>query len=417
MAKRIAATGNQAVAQAMRQIVPDVVAAYPITPQTDVVEEFSSFVADGLVPTEFVPVESEHSSMSCCIGAAAAGARAMTATSSQGLALMWEMLYIAAGMRLPIVMVNVNRALSAPLNIHGDQSDSMGARDSGWIQLYCKNQQEAYDTAIQAVRIAEHEDVRLPVMVCYDGFIVSHSLTGVDLLDDHQVRAFVGEARPHNPLLDPAHPVTYGPLTLFDYCFEFRRQLADTFYRVPAVIEEVAEEYARLSGRYYGRYEKHCLDDADIAVVALGSAASTAEVVVDDLRAQGVRAGLLRLRSFRPFPKEELARELSHLKALCVLDRADSPGAFGGPVGIEVRSALMESERRPLMINGIYGLGGRDTTDELIASAYRRLEEVARTGQIEEPLFYLGVRGGKGNGGSGKPEAVGKEAGATHIRA
>ena len=406
MAKLIAATGNQAVAIAMRQVAPDVVAAYPITPQTDIVEEFSQFVADGVVPTVFVPVESEHSSMSTCIGAAAAGARTMTATSSQGLALMWEMLYIAAGMRLPIVMPTVNRALSAPLNIHGDQSDTMGARDSGWIQLYCKNQQQAYDTLFQAVRIAEHEDVRLPVMVCYDGFIVSHSLAAVELIEDEQAKAFVGERKVHNPLLDMAHPVTYGPVALFDYYFEFRRQLAEVFNRVPAVIEAVAEEYARLSGRYHGRYEKYFLDDAEIGILAIGSAASTAEVVVDRLRAQGVGAGLLHLRSFRPFPKEELARELSHLKALCILDRSDSLGAFGGPVGIEVRSALLENERRPKVINGIYGLGGRDTTEEQINSVYQRLDEIARTGEIDEPLFYLGVRGGKGDGRSSQSQAA-----------
>lgn len=398
MGKLIAATGNQAVAQAMRQIEPHVVAAYPITPQTDVVEEFSSFVAEGLVNTEFVAVESEHSSMSTVIGSAAAGARAMTATSSQGLALMWEMLYIAAGLRLPIVMPVANRALSAPINIHGDQSDSMGARDSGWIQLYCKNQQEAYDTVIQAVRIAEHESVRLPVMVCYDGFIVSHSLAGVDLLDDDKVKAFVGKYKAIRPLLDIKNPVTYGPLTLFDFYFEFRRQLVDGMEKAPKVIEEVAEEYARLSGRYYGRYEKYNLDDAEVGVVVLGSTASTAEVAVDQLRAKGVKAGLLRLRSFRPFPKVELARELSHLKALAILDRADSPGALGGPVGIEVRSALFESAKRPLVTNGIYGLGGRDTTIEQITSVYDRLLKIIDAGVVDEPLFYLGVRGGNDDG-------------------
>ncbi|MBI2954472.1 MAG: pyruvate ferredoxin oxidoreductase [Chloroflexi bacterium] len=398
MGKLIAATGNQAVAQAMRQIDPHVVAAYPITPQTDVVEEFAAFVADGVVATEFVPVESEHSSMSTVIGASAAGVRAMTATSSQGLALMWEMLYIAAGLRLPIVMPVANRALSAPINIHGDQSDTMGARDSGWIQLYCKNQQEAYDTLIQAIRIAEHDSVRLPVMVCYDGFIVSHSLAGMELLEDDQVKAFIGKHKALHPLLDTKNPVTYGPLALFDYYFEFRRQLVEGMARAANVIEEVAEEYARLSGRYYGRYEKYNMDDAEIGVLVLGSAASTAEVVVDELRAQGVKAGLLRLRSFRPFPKAELARELSHLKALCVLDRADSPGALGGPVGVEVRSALLESAKRPAVINGIFGLGGRDTTVDLITTVYHRLMKIVDTGTVDEPLFYLGVRGGNNNG-------------------
>lgn len=398
MAKLIAATGNQAVAQAMRQIDPHVVCAYPITPATDIVEEFSTFVADGLVATEFVPVESEHSAMSACIGASAAGVRAMTATSSQGLALMWEMLYIASGFRLPIVMAVANRALSAPLNIHGDQSDAMGARDSGWIQLYCKNQQEAYDTLIQAIRIAEHDDVRLPVMVCYDGFIVSHSLAGVKMIEDAEAKAFIGKFKPLHPLLDTKNPVTHGPLALFDYYMEFRRQLVEGMANAPRVIDEVAREYAKISGRYYGRYEKYSLDDAEVGVVLVGSTASTTETVVDELRAQGVKAGLLRLKSLRPFPREELAKELGHLKALAVLDRADSPGALGGPVGIEVRSALLDSVRRPAFTNGIYGLGGRDTTPDQIKSVYDRLLNIVKTGTVDEPLFYLGVRGGKSNG-------------------
>lgn len=398
MGKLAALTGNQAIAQAMRQIEPHVVAAYPITPATDVVEEFSTFVADGVVSTEFVAVESEHSAMSAVIGASAAGTRAMTATSSQGLALMWEMLYIAAGLRLPIVMAVANRALSAPLNIHGDHSDAMGARDTGWIQLYCKTQQEAYDTLIQAIRIAEHDSVRLPVMVCYDGFIVSHALMGVNLVDDDKVKAFTGKFKAVNPLLDPKHPVTYGPLTLFDYYFEFRRQLVDGMEKSAKVIEEIAEEYARVTGRYYGRLEKYHLDDAEVGILVLSSTASTTEVVVDQLRAQGVKAGMLRLKSLRPFPREELARELGHLKALCVLDRADSPGAGGGPVGIEVRSALLESAKRPAVINGIFGLGGRDTTTEHIMSVYDRLFKIVETGTVDEPLFYLGVRGGNNNG-------------------
>jgi len=398
MARRIATTGDSAAAEAMRQIDPHVVSAYPITPQTIIVEDFAQFVSDGAVSTEFVPVESEHSAMSVCIGASAAGARAMTATSSQGLALMWEMLYIAAGLRLPIVMVNVNRALSAPLNIHGDQSDSMGARDSGWIQLYCRNQQEAYDGVIQAVRIAEHDDVRLPVMVCYDGFIVSHSLAPVDYLEDQEVKDFVGPFKAVQPLLDTHNPVTYGPLVLFDYYFEFKRQQAEVMKAVPRVFEEVSQEYARISGRHYRAYEKYRLDDAEVGIVVLGSAASTTEVAVDRMREAGVRAGLLALRMFRPFPKDELARELSRLKAVCVLDRADSPGAGGGPVGIEVRSALLEADPRPKVINGIYGLGGRDTTPEMIQTVYHRLERIARTGQVDEPYFYLGVRGGNGDG-------------------
>jgi pyruvate ferredoxin oxidoreductase alpha subunit len=398
MAKLIAATGNQAVSQAMRQIDPHVVCAYPITPATDIIEEFSTFVADGLVSTEFVPVESEHSAMSACIGASAAGVRAMTATSSQGLALMWEMLYIAAGLRLPIVMPVANRALSAPLNIHGDQSDAMGARDSGWIQLYCKNQQEAYDTVIQAIRIAEHDDVRLPVMICYDGFIVSHALAGVSLIEDEEAKAFVGKFKRVHPLLDPQNPVTYGPLVLFDYYMEFRRQLVEGMANAPRVIDEVAKDYAKISGRYYGRYEKYSLDDAEIGIVVVGSTASTAETIIDELRAEGVKAGMLRLKCVRPFPREEIVRELSHLKAVAVLDKADSPGALSGPIGTEVRSALFDAARRPALTNGIYGLGGRDTTPDQIKSVFERLLNIVKNGTVDEPLFYLGTRGGNSNG-------------------
>ncbi|MCL5110466.1 MAG: pyruvate ferredoxin oxidoreductase [Chloroflexi bacterium] len=391
--RRIAISGNGAVAQAMRQINPHVVAAYPITPQTDVVEDFSQFVADGLVTTEFVPVESEHSAISTCIGAAAAGARVMTATSSQGLALMHEVLYIAAGMRLPIVMPVVNRTLSAPINIHGDHSDSMGSRDAGWVQIYCKNAQEAYDTAVMAVRVAEHDDVRLPVMVCYDGFITSHALTSIEPLADEQVQAFVGKHKAHYPLLDTQHPVTYGPLALFDYYFELKRQQAEGMFQAPRVIQDVAEEYARLSGRYYGLVEEYRLEGAEMVVVVLSSAASTMEVVVDETRAQGVPVGLLRVRAYRPFPRAEILRGLSGARAVAVLDRADAPGAGNGPVGGDVRSALFEAERRPLFMNGIYGLGGRDTGPDLLRQVVERLQGALATGKVAEPLFYLGVRG------------------------
>ena len=391
--KRVAVSGNGAVAQAMRQVNPHVVAAYPITPQTDVVEDFSQFVADGLVTTEFVPVESEHSAMSTCVGAAAAGARVMTATSSQGLALMHEVLYIASGMRLPIVMPVVNRALSAPINIHGDHSDSMGSRDAGWLQIYCKNAQEAYDTTIMAVRIAEHPDVRLPVMVCYDGFITSHALTSIELLADEAVREFVGKPKPQHPLLDLAHPVTYGPLALFDYYFEMKRQQAEGMFQAPRAILDVAEEYARLSHRYYGLVEEYRLDGAEMVVVLLSSAASTMEVVVDELRAAGVPVGLLRVRTYRPFPRAEILAALAKARAVAVLDRADAPGAGNGPVGGDVRSALYEAERRPLFMNGIYGLGGRDTGPEQLRAVVERLQRALATGKVDEPFFYLGVRG------------------------
>lgn len=391
--ERVAVTGNAAVAYAMRQINPHVVAAYPITPQTDVVEDFSQFVADGRVTTEFVPVESEHSAMSTCVGAAAAGARVMTATSSQGLALMHEVLYIAAGMRLPIVMPVVNRALSAPINIHCDHSDSMGSRDAGWIQIYCKNAQEAYDTVLQAVRIAEHNDVRLPVMVCYDGFIVSHGLTSIEPLADEDVRDFVGSHVANYPLLDIDRPVTYGALTLSDYYFEVRRQLAEGMHQASRVVADIGAEYGRLSGRDYGLVEGYRLDGAELVVVALSSTASTLEVVVDELRERGVSVGLLRIRAYRPFPRAEVIAALGKARAVCVLDRADAPGAGNAPVGADVRATLYDRQPRPLVMNAVYGLGGRDIGTRELEEVVHRLERAIARGAVEQPLFYLGVRG------------------------
>jgi len=391
---RMATTGNGAAAYAMKQIEPHVVAAYPITPTTTVVEEFSEYVNNGEVRTEFVPTESEHSAMSACIGAAAAGARVITATASQGLALMWEMLYIASGMRLPIVLIVGNRALSAPINIHCDHSDSMGARDSGWIQLYCKNAQEVYDTVIQAVRIGEHPDVRLPVMVCYDGFITTHAITPIDPLEDEKVKAFIGPYKPVYPLLDVHNPVTYGALDLFDYYFEHRRQSIEAMVPALRVIQQVGAEFGGLSGREYGLVEAYRLDDAEVGLVAMSSAASTAEVAVDQLREQGEPVGLLRLRAYRPFPISEVVRRLRHLKAVCVLDRAAAPGAQAGPVGLDVRSALLDLNSRPQITNAVFGLGGRDLGLDDIVSVFRRLQKIAQSGRVEEPLFYLGLRGG-----------------------
>ena len=390
--KRMAVTGNEAVALAMKQIEPDVVAAYPITPQTDIVQYFSSFVADGQVQTEFIRVESEHSAMSAVVGAAASGVRAMTATSANGLALMWEVLYIAASTRLPIVMPVVNRALSAPINIHCDHSDSMGARDSGWIQLYSENAQEAYDNLLQAVRIAEHPDVLLPVMVCLDGFIISHALENIEALSDATVRSFIGEWVPEASLLDVDRPITVGPLDLYDYYFEHKRQQAEAMMRAGRVIEEVAREFAAISGRHYGFLEEYRMDDADIAVIVLGSTAGTAKVAVDKLRESGVKAGLIKLRTFRPFPAEELRRALAGVKAVAIMDRADSFSAMGGPVFAEVRSALYEAEHRPPCFNFIYGLGGRDVGLEDILKVYTHLQQAEEDPEGLARVNYLGVR-------------------------
>jgi len=388
----VATTGNGAVAKAMKQINPDVLVAYPITPQTAIVQDFSQFVADGAVDSEYVTVESEHSSMSACIGASAAGARVMTATSSQGLALMHEMLYIAAGSRLPIIMPNVNRALSAPINIHCDHSDSMGARDAGWIQLYSENAQEAYDNTIQAVRIAEDKRVLLPVMVNLDGFIISHGIQEAEFIEDQEVKNFVGERKPLLPLLDVDNPVTYGPFDgLGGYFMEHKKNQADAMERAKSVILEVADEFAKISGRKYGFFEEYMLDDAEVAIVTLNSSAGTTRHVVDELRAKGIPVGLLKLRVFRPFPAEELANALKHLKAVAVLDRALSFGSVG-PLFSEIKTALFDLETRPKVINFIYGLGGRDYTLHEARQAFEELMVVAKTGKTKRTLDYLGLK-------------------------
>ncbi len=392
MGKLVATTGNLAIAEAMRQINPDVVAAYPITPSTQIVEQFSQFVADGKVVTNFVTVESEHSAMSACIGGAVAGGRVMTATSSCGLALMWEMLYVASGLRLPILMAVANRALSAPLNIHGDHSDSMGARDAGWIQLYSESAQEAYDNIIQAVSISEHPEVRLPVMVCLDGFIVSHSIEGVDFLEDGKVREFIGPYLPVHPLLDTDHPVTYGAIDLQNFYTEHKRQQVEAMEQARGVILEVGRRFAALAGRSYAFLEPYRMEDAELAILTLSSSAGTAREVVDDYRARGVAAGLVKLRTFRPFPAAELAEVFKGVRALAVLDRADSFGAGGGPVGHEVRSALFDLPHPPPVVNWIYGLGGRDLTREDMARVYDALGDVAVQGRAPRAYQYLTVR-------------------------
>lgn len=383
--------GADAVAEAMRQINPGVVAAYPITPQTDVVERFAEFVADGEVDTEFVTVESEHSAMSACVGAAAAGCRVMTATSANGLALMWEVLYIAASYRAPIVMAVANRALSGPINIHCDHSDSMGARDSGWIQMHSSSVEELYDNMIQAVRIAEAEGVRLPVMVMFDGFIISHMLERVRVLPDKDVQSFVGRPKSLYPLLDIDHPLTYGPLDLFDYYFEHKRQQVEAMEHAVKAIADVGKEYGRLSGRPYGFYEPCELGDAEVAVVALGSTASTIKGMLREVREDGIRGGLLKMRVFRPFPAKDVVKHLSKTKAVAVLDRSASFGAEGGPLYLEVSSALGRAGAKTKVTNYIYGLGGRDISHENIARVFKDLKKMAR-GQLGPATRYLGVR-------------------------
>jgi pyruvate ferredoxin oxidoreductase alpha subunit len=384
--------GNQTIAEATRQVDPDVVAAYPITPSTAIVETIAKFNADGLMTGEFVCPESEHSAMSVCIGAASAGGRVMTATASQGLALMWEMLYIAAGLRLPIVAGIANRSLSAPINIHGDHSDTMGARDSGWIQIYSENCQEAYDNFIQAFRIAEHEDVRTPVLVGLDGFIISHSMEVVTVEDDDKIKKFVGDYKPVYPLLNTDRKITVGPIDFTDYYFEHKRGQVQGIENAPKVIEAVGKEYGAAFGREYGFFEKYRMEDAETCIVVMSSAAGTCKDAIDELREEGKKIGLLKPRIFRPFPHQRIAESLKKMKAVAVLDRSMSPGAFGAPLFTEIRSALYDHDERPRIVNYVYGLGGRDIQVEHFKEVAGKLEKIAETGKIEEIYGYLNLR-------------------------
>ena len=387
-------SGNEASAIAMKQINPDVVAAFPITPSTEIPQYFSTFVSNGTVDTEFVAVESEHSAMSACIGAEAAGGRAMTATSSNGLALMWEMVYIASSLRLPIVMPLVNRAISGPLNIHNDHSDAMGIRDSGWIMLFSENNQEAYDNLIMAHRIAEHKDVRLPLCVCQDGFITSHSIENIELIEDDKVKNFVGEYKPEHYLLNDKEPIAVGPMDVQAYLFEHKYQQANAMRAAKKVILEVAENFEKMTGRKYSFFEEYKLEDAEIAIICMNSTAGTTKVVVDALREQGIKAGLLKLRVFRPFPAEEIAKAVSHVKALAVLDKAESLNACGGALFTDVTSGLYVNGVQVPTVNYVYGIGGRDTTTKEIEGVYHDLQEIASTGKVETPYRYFGLKGG-----------------------
>ncbi len=395
MSKFMALDGNGAVAEAMRQINPDVVAAYPITPSTAIPQAFAQYVADRVVTSEFIPVESEHSAMSACIGGAAAGGRVMTATSANGLALMWEMVYVAASFRLPIVMANVNRALTGPVNIHCDHGDSMGTRDAGWIHLYSEDPQEAYDNTLQAVRIAENMDVRLPVMVMQDGFITSHTMERVKIYDDADVKQFVGSYIPISPLLDVDNPVTYGALDLTDYYFEHKRLQIEGMRQATRVILDVGAEFGAKFGRTYSLFDTYRMDDAEFAIVVLSSTAGTARCAVDTLCAGGIHAGLIKLRVFRPFPGRELCRALCNVKAIAVMGRSVSFGAMdnGGPLWVELSAAAQLSRLSIPIVDYVFGLGGREITQDDIEQIYLDLAAVVRAGTIAQPVVYLGVRG------------------------
>ena len=385
-------SGNEAAATAMKQINPDVVAAFPITPSTEIPQYFSTFVANGAVDTEFVAVESEHSAMSACIGAEAAGCRAMTATSANGLSLMWEMIYIASSLRLPIVLNLVNRAVSGPLNIHNDHSDAMGVRDAGWIMLFSETNQEAYDNNLMAHRIAEHKDVMLPLMVCQDGFITSHAIENIELEEDDKVKEFIGEYKPEHYLLNKQEPIAVGPLDLQGFLFEHKAQQDEAMRKAKQVILDVAKDFEKMTGRHYGLFEEYKLEDAEVAIVCMNSTAGTTKFVIDNLREKGIKAGLLKIRVFRPFPVDEVAKALSHVKAVAILDKASSINGAGGALFEDVTSSLYVNQISVPAVNYIYGIGGRDTKADDIESVFNDLLEIANKGKAENPYRYLGLR-------------------------
>ena len=382
-------SGNEATAYAMKQINPDVVAAFPITPSTEIPQYFSTYVANGQVDTEFVAVEGEHSAMAACIGAEAAGGRAMTATSSQGLAYMWEMVQIASSSRLPIVMPLINRAISGPLNIHCDHTDAMAARDCGWIMLFSEDNQEAYDNMIMAHRIAEHKDVMLPLMVCQDGFITSHSIENIELIEDEKVKNFVGNYKPEHYLLNKKEPIAVGPMDLQPYLTEHKKQQSVAMENAKKVIKEVSEDFERMTGRKYDFFEGYMLEDAEFVIVCMNSTAGTVKETINGLRKQGIKAGLLKIRMFRPFPGEEIAKALANAKAVAVLDRVPLVSATGGPLYEDVVSGMFVEGINIPTINYTYGVGGRDVTVEQIKSVYTDLQNLK---DMKNPYRFLALK-------------------------
>ena len=392
MPKRVLMSGNEAVATALRQINPDVFPMFPITPSTEIPQYFSNYVSNGLVDTEFITVESEHSSMSAALGAAAAGARAVTATSSAGLAFMWEVLGVAASSRMPIALAAVARALTGPLNINCDHSDTMGARDSGWIQLYAEDNQEAYDNMVMAYNIAEHPDVMLPIMICQDGFITSHAVMNMQLLDDLTVKEFVGERQPVDYLLNPDETFVVGPYAVSDYYMESRKAQAHAMENAKKVILDVAKKFEKISGRKYGLIEEYKMQDAEYAVVIIGSAAGTTKDAIDRMRANGDKVGLIKVRSFRPFPGEEIAASLKKCKAVAVMDRSEAFSTNGGPLGAETMQAMYTGKCDALAIDIMYGIGGRDVRVEDMINVYETLKDIAKTGETGPTYRYMGLR-------------------------
>lgn len=393
MAIRERLSGNEAVAYAIKQINPDVMPAFPITPSTEIPQYVANYIANGEIDTEFIHVESEHSAMSATVGASAAGARAVTATSSCGMALMWEELYVAASNRLPIVLALVNRALSGPININADHSDSMGARDSGWIQIYAESNQEVYDNYIQAFPIAENKKVQLPVMVCQDGFITSHGVENIMLVEDDKVKAFVGEYEPEHYLLNADERIAVGPYAVSNYYMETKRGQREAVLNAREVILEVAEKFEKMTGRKYGFFEEYRMEDAEYAVVIIGSAAGTCKAAVEHIRSTtGKKVGLIKIRVFRPFPEEEIARALANVKAVAIMDRSEMFAGTSGPLGAEVRAAMFQAHVKAEAVNYFYGLGGRDITVSDFEGIYEKLEKMAETHTVIGMYDYIGLR-------------------------
>ncbi len=392
MAIRERLSGNEAIAHAIKQINPDVMPAFPITPSTEIPQYVSTFISNGEIDTEFIPVESEHSAMSAAIGAEAAGCRTLTATSSCGMALMWEELYVAASNRLPLALALVNRALSGPININCDHSDSMGARDTGWIQIYAESNQEAYDNFVQAYRISEHKDVRLPIMICQDGFITSHAVENIELLEDDLVKNFVGEYKPENYLLNPEKPMAVGPYANSPFYMETKMNQNEAMKNAKQVILDVAADFEKISGRHYGFFEEYKLDDAEYAIVIIGSAAGTTKDAIDELRASGKKVGLLKIRVFRPFPGDEIAKALAHTKAVAILDRSEGFRAGGGPLSAEVKEHLYDIGATTKAVSYIYGLGGRDYTTTEAKAVFAELEDMITNGTKIPQYQYIGLR-------------------------
>lgn len=392
MVRLVAMTGNEALAFAVKQCRPDVIAMYPITPQTQIVEELAQFYADGELDAELIAAESEHSAMAACIGASLTGARVFTASASQGIALMFEMLFVASSFRLPIVMGVSNRALNSPLNIWNDMSDTMGVRDSGWIQIYNQNAQESYHTIIQAFKIAEDKDTLLPVMTCHDGFVISHATEGVELLDQEDIDNFLPLQETHLPI-DPNNPITVGCVGVPEYYPEIKVQQEVATQNSLKVIKKVFSDFNKRFDTNYKVISSYKMEDAEVALLTIGSLSGTAQMAVDKMRKEGKKIGLLKLRVFRPFPVRDLQESLKNVKVIGVIDRNISFGSMGGALSMEVRSALYDLKNRPHVMGFPTGLGGRDTRVEHFEKVSEIIFDVVQKDKVEENYKVVGCRG------------------------